>query len=577
MLSMHFKYFLFSILFVCHFAMAQQAAINGKLIEIDSLIQYSSFDIAQRETDSLYELLNTFDKKNKYKIELLELRYRHALINERQDGSTAKLLPILQEIADKAEAAQLHSLSCRTYLLLALAYEKNEHYTLVNNYLNLAYKEYKNNNLEELYSTYCIRRSSYYRYINKVDSLLYFAQQAEQYARKYGNETDLSDSYILLASTATTAKNYDDAIKYWHSLLTYRLKFNDRTSIAITYDAISRSYFKLRNFQKALSYNDSAYVFYKKSKLLYKFIFPKTRYEVFEALGNTDSSYYYFKQYHNDLLLLLTEEEALKSKKIEEQYQSDKKEATIKSREQQLVLITVLLAVIVSGLVLLYRTNRKIKRQNNIIGMQLKELAKTVEQKQMLLSELQHRVKNNLQHVISILEIQKESIDFNNIEELVRGNQNRIHSMALLHKKMNVTDNVNEIDLKKYVAELAELVSDSYASPKRKIELNVECVVEKISIEKALPIGLIIVELVSNSLKHAFKKRSIGLITIEISKSDSLNKKVLYYADSGEGYDFNKVNEKGLGQEIIKGLIDQLDGTFETQSKNGFELTIYFE
>jgi two-component sensor histidine kinase len=149
--------------------------------------------------------------------------------------------------------------------------------------------------------------------------------------------------------------------------------------------------------------------------------------------------------------------------------------------------------------------------------------------------------------------------------------------MALLHKKMNVSDNVNEIDLEKYVAELAELVKDSYAGPKKKIELKVQCRVKKISIEKALPIGLIIVELVSNSIKHAFKKRSVGLITIDIYSSEILGKNVLYYADSGDGYDFNKVTDKGLGQEIIKGLIDQLDGTFETQSKNGFELTIYFQ
>ena len=149
--------------------------------------------------------------------------------------------------------------------------------------------------------------------------------------------------------------------------------------------------------------------------------------------------------------------------------------------------------------------------------------------------------------------------------------------MALLHKKMNVSDNVSEVNLGRYVAELAEMVCESYARPKKKVELNVVCSIDKISIEKALPIGLIVVELVSNSIKHAFKKRSVGLITIEIGNSDDLSIKKLYYADSGDGYDFNKVSDKGLGQEIIKGLIDQLDGTFETQSNNGFDLTIYFQ
>ena len=75
-------------------------------------------------------------------------------------------------------------------------------------------------------------------------------------------------------------------------------------------------------------------------------------------------------------------------------------------------------------------------------------------------------------------------------------------------------------------------------------------------------------------MKHAFKKRNIGIINIEITKSGIGNK--LYYADNGDGYDFNKVNEKGLGQEIIKGLIDQLDGITEINENNGFELILYF-
>jgi two-component sensor histidine kinase len=85
-----------------------------------------------------------------------------------------------------------------------------------------------------------------------------------------------------------------------------------------------------------------------------------------------------------------------------------------------------------------------------------------MDQKQMLLSELQHRVKNNLQYVISILEIQKESASHSNIDDLIRSNQNRIHSIALLHKKLNVSESVNEVDLKRYITDLSELVKNSY-------------------------------------------------------------------------------------------------------------------
>jgi anti-sigma regulatory factor (Ser/Thr protein kinase) len=137
--------------------------------------------------------------------------------------------------------------------------------------------------------------------------------------------------------------------------------------------------------------------------------------------------------------------------------------------------------------------------------------------------------------------------------------------MALLHKKLNVSENVNDVDLSRYITELSELVKDSYNSYKKKINLNINCEIKEMSIEKALPLGLIVVELVSNSMKHAFKSRSIGIITISIKKNNDAQKNILYYSDNGGGFNFNTTTAKGLGIEIIKGLIDQLDGTVETK------------
>ena len=102
------------------------------------------------------------------------------------------------------------------------------------------------------------------------------------------------------------------------------------------------------------------------------------------------------------------------------------------------------------------------------------------------------------------------------------------------------------------------------------------CEIEILPISKALPVGLIIVELISNSMKHAFKEQLNGIINIEIKQDDNLKKKCLHYIDNGKGFDFENVETKGLGVEITKGLIDQLNGTVETQIKKGFELKIYF-
>lgn len=294
-------------------------------------------------------------------------------------------------------------------------------------------------------------------------------------------------------------------------------------------------------------------------------------------MGKVDSAYYYFRKYHDAYISTNDSIEVANIKKITERYENDKKQAIIKGKDRQLVFIILLLTVIVTAAVLLIRKNRKINIQNKVIRKQVEELMKMLEQKQVLLSELQHRVKNNLQHVISILEMQKESVNFNNIDELIRGNQNRIHSMALLHKKLNVSENVNEVDLEKYMLDLSELVKYSYDTPRKKISLNVKCEIEQMSIEKTLPIGLIMVELVSNSMKHAFAKQHTGTIHIALNRDKETGKITLHYADNGRGFDFNKNSEKGLGMEIIKGLIGQLDATVKSQYSDGFEFTIHFK
>lgn len=573
---MALKYsFLSGLFFYCHCVVAQHSFENNTIKKIDSLILYNKFDVAQKITDSIYKELQS-QKNNKAL--LLEIKYRKALILDRQDKLPNEPLQILLKLVDEAKYNNLYSLSCRVNLLIALCYEKGTNLELVNQYLNIAYDIYQTQKLENLYSTYCIRRSSYFRFLKQNDSVFYYANKANEYAEKYNNETDLTDSYILLGIVAFRNKNYTSALEYYLLIKHYREKYNDTLSLAMSYINIARCFNEMKDFKKAMIYCDSSYFFFKsKSSLLYNFQYPKMKYEIFENLSNIDSAYYYLKQYHQEWQIVEKHEEKIKTKELEEQYQSKQKEAIINSKNQQLAFIIILLFVIIVASVLIVRQNRKISKQNKIINKQIGDLSQIIEQKQMLLSELQHRVKNNLQHVISILEIQKESVDFNNIDELIRGNQNRIHSMALLHKKLHVTENVNEVELPKYIAELSELVKDSYDNHKKKIQLNIQCEIEIISLDKAFPIGLIIVELVSNSMKYAFAKRNIGIINIAITTNEFKTENKLSYTDNGEGFDFNSTLNKGLGIELIKGLIGQLDGSFETSQQGGFELTIYFK
>lgn len=567
--------FLMCSFFLCHWAIAQDLNWDNHFSTIDSLIQKHYFDQAQVEVDDLFQDFNNITEASKYKTQLLELKFRQAVIYDRHNNQSTNALELLLEISDQANKGNLHSLSSRIYLLMALCYEKAGYWELTKKYLQLANEVITEHTLESVYSTYCIRKGSYHRFVDELDSMLYYANEAKKYAVKHQNYTDEVDSHILLGIGLSKVQNHDEALKYKSLLLAHHKKINNVLDISNVYNNISNIYLKKEDYSQALKYSDSAYVFYEHLPMTQTSSLAMIRSQIFERMNNIDSAYHYIKIYISQFNFIKNEELKLGIIKLEEQYQNEKKEEVISNKNRQMVLIACLLGVIVFGLILLIRKNRQINKQNKTISQHVIDLSKTLEQKQMLLSELQHRVKNNLQHVISILEIQKESVDFNNIDELIRGNQNRIHSMALLHKKLNVSDNVHEVDMKRYITELSELVKDSYDCQKKQITINIECEVSPVSIEKALPLGLIITELVSNSMKHAFKKRSVGVIQIEMTQVSTVYK--LWYADNGDGFDFDKASEKGLGQEIIKGLIDQLDGKVIAKGDNGFELTVHFQ
>lgn len=564
------------LIFFGRFLAAQEISPGLQVNRIDSLIFYSNLLEAEKEADRLYALLSEKSEVKEYRDLKLTVMLQKAYIYAR-NWKNARSIETSLDVMNEAKEYDLPEKEYEANLMAATICEQAGDYDLCKKYLDKAFELYKEFNLEHIYSIYCIRMSSYYRFTKEKDAAISFAYEALDYARKYQNYREYSDAHLLLGILLSEDK-YQEAVKHTSLAAKDFLERRDYEGAAAMYDNIGRSYLRHKEFDKALLYNDSALWVYRSHSLTSNDYSPilRSRFQIFDSLGNIDSAYINLQKYHDCFIKDLGNQEVAEIKKITEKYESDKKEAVIKGKNQQIVLIISLMGVISVAAVLLIRKNRKINSQNKIISYQLEELMRTLEQKQMLLSELQHRVKNNLQHVISILEIQKESVDFNNIDELIRGNQNRIHSMALLHKKLNVSENVNDVDLKRYVTELAELVRDSYDNHKKKINLNIKCDLEIISIEKALPLGLIIVELVSNSMKHAFKKRNIGIISIGITKGETTQKNKIYYADNGSGFDFNNTNEKGLGLEIIKGLIDQLDGEIETRSVNGFELTIYF-
>lgn len=572
-----YRFFTLILLFAGSIFLAQDIFLQKKVRRIDSLMEkyYTNYDQAENEINKLTLFLKTKYKDKKYIGFKVDVMLQKSILLS-LNGDHHKALKIALDALDDAEKNKFPEKIFKACWIIEIMYENGGEYALAKKYLDKAFKTYKKHNLESVYSVYCVRMSSYYRLINKKDSAIYFAYRGLDYAKKYKNKREIRDSHLLLAGLLPEDK-YKESIKYASLAAHNFIEIEDYTSGASQFTRAARILLNHNQVDSAFKYNDSSFAVLKGKKSYIEPDLYHIRSQLFERKGNLDSAFYFFKKYHNILIDEKDKMEKSEIKKISEIYLNGQKETTIKNKDQQIAFVIILLCVITIAAILVIRRNRQVQSKNKIINRHLEEHIKALDQKKFLLSELQHRVKNNLQHVISILEIQKESVDFNNIEELIRGTQNRIHSMAILHRKLNITDSVNEINLKKYVTELSELVKNSYNNQRITINLNINCEIEKISIEKALPIGLILVELISNSIKHAFGNRKIGIINIEIIriKDKEINK--FCYFDNGDGFEFNNTSTKGLGIEITKGLIDQIDGTAETNSDNGFELTIYFK
>ena len=206
-----------------------------------------------------------------------------------------------------------------------------------------------------------------------------------------------------------------------------------------------------------------------------------------------------------------------------------------------------------------------------------KQIKASLREKEVLLKEIHHRVKNNLQVISSLLNLQSRYIEDQSVLELFQESQNRVRSMALIHEKLYRSQDLARINFAEYIRNLATHLVRSYRANSGPVSLKVDANDVSLSIDAAVPCGLIINELVSNSLKYAFKDGREGEIRIEL-RSDRDRQVTLIVADNGVGFpkDLDFRYTESLGMQLVNTLTNQLDGTVELHSNGGTEFKITF-
>lgn len=200
----------------------------------------------------------------------------------------------------------------------------------------------------------------------------------------------------------------------------------------------------------------------------------------------------------------------------------------------------------------------------------------SLHEKEMLLKEIHHRVKNNLQVISSLLNLASKNISDPGAVQVFKDSQNRVHSMALIHEKLYRSQNLALIDYKEYIHNLASYLFRAYQKEGHAVALKLE--VEKINldIDTAIPCGLILNELVSNALKYAFQSGAPGEVCVRFSRANP-QEYCLEVADSGPGLpdSLAAMSSGSLGLMLVQSLVEQVDGRITLENEPGAHFSIY--
>jgi two-component sensor histidine kinase len=385
-----------------------------------------------------------------------------------------------------------------------------------------------------------------------------------------------------------------DEVEYYCKKLADLVDANnfDNLNKHAAYNAIISGYMQLKRFPQVRSY------LVKQEQVLGRIPFSNRNaafhrqwFMLDSATGNYKSAIDHLLDYNKANDSIFNQTKAQQIQQLEVEYQTAEQSKNIellnqekKAQQAELKQTALIKNIIIAAaalllviLFLLYNQFR-IKQDSNII-IQNKNavLEHIVNEKEWLLKEVHHRVKNNLQTVVSLLELQSENLRDEALSA-IQDSQNRIYAMSLIHKKLYQTDNIASINMQPYLLELTAHLQTVY-NPDRKISFDLHLTSVELDVSQAIPVGLIVNEAVTNSVKYAFKDGEQHP-QISILLNQNLNHDItLTISDNGIGLPpgFDSAASAGLGFKLINGLVDDIAGRLSVYSDQGTVIRIVFK
>ena len=429
-----------------------------------------------------------------------------------------------------------------------------------------------------------------------------YLEFANEINKKNGPIDRRAFNMVMLSEAYFGLKKYKDAIETSQIAISL---VDDKENLLMAYGIIGNSFYELKNYKSALTNQNKAL------QLLYLVEDTDHQRSIFLELSNTYSKLGDYKNAYKNLNkykdLEINFLKNIQEKNIDEleiKFDSKQKDLALKeltiSKQQQsleilkqknfnLILFFLIgFSVIITGIVLFALFNNKKKNKllndkNEIISDKIVlveeqkiELSKSLQERELLLKEIHHRVKNNLQIIMSLLNIQASKGEDISIENFLEKAQSRIASMSLIHQSLYENETLDSIDFNVYINQLAINLIHLFDLEDKKIQIEITAKEIYLDLQTSISLGLILNELFTNALKYAFTDFKNAKITVSIETDDN-EEFNLIFSDNGNGYLEKNNSKKSLGLELIELLALQLGGSIEKQSSKGTKYFMNFK
>jgi two-component sensor histidine kinase len=378
---------------------------------------------------------------------------------------------------------------------------------------------------------------------------------AENEFHKVNNLQGVSETLMLRGKVEYLRTNYNLAIEFLlKSMIISDFVKSGQLQLNVYYD-LYKSY-------KAIGDYENAIIFQDKFTALKDSLFNENRQKFmieYQTKLNLANKEYFIKQL----------EDSAKQQKIINEYIS------LKSKQKQngIYALIILISIISFLIYLIFKRYKTTRRLN-------KELEESLKEREILIREVHHRVKNNLQIISSLLNLQSEKTEGQSVEQILRVSQARIEAMSIIHANLYKSSKLSEISFKEYVENLCLYIASSFNIASRNISFKINISQIVLPIDQLVPCGLIINELVTNCIKHAFdeKNENVIIITCSSLQSDKGEIVKISISDNGKGLPegFDIKNTKSLGLRLSFGLAGQLQSELLFKNENGLKIEFNF-